>query len=128
MRKTILMVTAICCMAGTGIYAMNNNDFGDVRLSSTIAGINPFCKAIMQGDLATVQRMIELGEDVNRKSLGKTPAIFAARYNRVEILQVLIEHGADLGITCEKGFDAKKHATISNAKAALEVIEDAMKN
>ncbi len=128
MRKTILMVTAMCCMAVAGIYAMNKDDVTDVRLSTEIAGINPFCKAIMQGDLDTVQRMIELGEDVNQKSLGKTPAIFAARYNRADILQLLIDNGADLSKTCEKGFTARKHATLSNAQAALEVIENAMKS
>ena len=32
----------------------------------------------MQGDFDTVKRMIELGEDVNQKSLGMSPAIFAA--------------------------------------------------
>ncbi|HCO86118.1 MAG TPA: hypothetical protein DIT95_21670, partial [Arenibacter sp.] len=46
--------------------------------------ISSFCKAIVEGDLETVKRLIELGEDVNQKSLGKTPAIFAARYNKVE--------------------------------------------
>ncbi len=127
MRKTILLVAAICCMAVTGIYA-NNDDFKEVRSAAALAEINPFCKAIMQGDLATVQRLIELGENVNQKSLGKTPAIFAARYNRADILQVLIDHGADLSITCEKGFTARKHATLSNAQAALEVLENAKKS
>ncbi len=90
--------------------------------------INPFCKAIVQGDLDTVKKFIALGEDVNRKSLGKTPAIFAARYNRAEILKVLILNGANLSIKCERGYSVKKYAEMSNASEALQVIEEALQS
>ena len=80
----------------------------------------------MKGDIETVRSMIALGEDINRKSLGMTPAIFAARYNKVEILKLLIEHGADLSIRSDKGYTIKKYAELSNAKEALEVIETTM--
>jgi ankyrin repeat protein len=88
--------------------------------------INSFCKAIIQGDIETVKSLIALGEDVNRKSLGKTPAIFAARYNQAEILKVLIEKGADLTIRCDHGFTIKKYAELSNAKEVLAVLETVM--
>ena len=84
--------------------------------------LNSFCKAIIRGGVVTVKKLIELGEDVNQKSLGKTPAIFAARYNKVEILELLIANGADLKIKCDNGYNAKKHAELSNATEALEVI------
>ncbi len=60
-------------------------------IQSVILGfeLNSFCKAIVQGDYEAVKKMIELGEDINQKSLGKTPAIYAARYNKVEILKLL---------------------------------------
>ena len=68
--------------------------------------------------------MITLGEDVNEKSLGMTPAIFAARYNKAEILKVLIANGADLRIKCDKGMNIKKYAELSNAQDALAVINE----
>lgn len=79
----------------------------------------------MQGDIETVQKLIDLGEDVNQKSLGMTPAIFAARYNKAEILQLLIDNGADLRIKSDKGFSVKKYAELSNATEALQVLEAA---
>jgi ankyrin repeat protein len=86
--------------------------------------LNSFCKAIVQGDYDTVKKMIELGEDINQKSLGKTPAIYAARYNKVEILKLLIANGADLNRKCDKGLTIQEHAEHSNAKEALAVIRE----
>lgn len=130
MRKTILTMATAFLFVVTGVYA-NSNEQGDLATPATLtanAELNSFCKAIMQGDYDTVKRMIELGEDVNKKSLGMSPAIFAARYNKAEILQLLIEHGADLKARDDKGFTAKKHAELSNATDALAVIENAMKS
>jgi len=130
MRKTILTVATAVMLVVTGVYAENRTD-NDLTVKATIVesmGINSFCKAILKGDFETVKKLIELGEDVNQKSLGMSPAIFAARYNKAEILELLIEHGADLTVKCNKGFTAKKHAELSNAKEALAIIENAMKS
>ena len=128
MRKTFLTFATACLvgtsaiMANDTITTMNTSTyemFRTVELSS-------FCKAIMQGDLDTVKKLIELGEDVNKKSMGMTPAIFAARYNKAEILELLIANGANLKIKSDKGYSVKKYAELSNATDALRVIETAM--
>lgn len=130
MRKTILSVVAALMLVATGVAAENSADVTDVTVNTTTtltADLSSFCKAIVKGDLEMVKRMIELGEDVNKKSLGMTPAIFAARYNKAEILEVLIANGANLKIKSDKGYTAKYYAELSNAKDALAVIEAAMK-
>ncbi len=129
MRKTILIAAAFL-LAVSGVYAENRTDNEQTVITEALklAAPSSFCKAIMQGDYDTVKRMIELGEDVNKKSLGMSPAIFAARYNKAEILELLIANGADLKTKCDKGFTAKKHAELSGAKDALAVIENAMKS
>ncbi|WP_400074154.1 ankyrin repeat domain-containing protein [Zobellia russellii] len=128
MRKTFLTFTTACLvgtsaiMANDTITTMNTPTyemFRTVELSS-------FCKAIMQGDFDTVKKFIELGEDVNKKSMGMTPAIFAARYNKAEILELLIANGANLKIKSDKGYSVKKYAELSNATDALRVIETAI--
>ncbi|PCJ97327.1 MAG: hypothetical protein COA50_04735 [Flavobacteriaceae bacterium] len=126
MRKTILTMTAACMLAVTGVSAENSANVADVtenQISFKSIDLNSFCKAIMKGDFDTVKKLIALGEDVNQKSLGKTPAIFAARYNRADILQLLIENGANLKTKCDKGITVKKYAVNSNAVEALAVIE-----
>ncbi|MGB5818292.1 MAG: ankyrin repeat domain-containing protein [Saonia sp.] len=131
MRKTILTVIAAFLLVVTSVSAENTTDLNEVKTTTTTfenVEINSFCKAIIQGDIDTVKRMIELGENVNRKSLGMTPAMFAARYNKAEILELLIQNGAKLNAKSEKGHTAKKYAELSNAKEALAVIETAMRS
>ncbi|WP_276165711.1 ankyrin repeat domain-containing protein [Zobellia alginiliquefaciens] len=128
MRKTFLTF-AMACLVGTSAVMANETiattDAPTFEMYDA-ADVSTFCKAIMQGDVDTVKKLIELGEDVNKKSLGMTPAIFAARYNKAEILEVLINNGANLKIKCDKGYSVKKYAELSNASDALAVIETAM--
>ncbi len=128
MKKTILTIAmAISCMV-TGIYANETNNELKFKVEKSISlELSSFCKAIIKGDVETVQKLIDLGEDVNKKSLGMTPAHFAARYNKAEILEVLIENGANLKARCDKGYTVRKYAELSNAMDALEVIKVAMK-
>jgi ankyrin repeat protein len=128
MKKTILTLSMVVLAMGTGLMAKeitgttrtaNEKSLSEIEISS-------FCKAVIQGDVTTVKRLIALGEDVDQKSLGMTPAMFAARYNKVEVLSILIEHGADLEMKSNQGFSVKKYAELSNATAALAVIETAL--
>lgn len=130
MKKTILILGLVTLTLGSnGLRANETNDIKEATSSINVPSkvdVSSFCKAVMQGDLAMVQRMISLGEDVNQKSLGMTPAMYAARYNKVEILELLIQHGADLKQKSNQGFDAKKYAELSNATEALAVLEAAL--
>ncbi|WP_431127165.1 ankyrin repeat domain-containing protein [Flagellimonas flava] len=129
MKKTILSVAAACMVMVAGVSANENSTTNEDHLYNTVitAEINSFCKAIVQGDVDTVKKLIELGEDVNKKSLGMAPIHFAARYNQTEILEVLIANGANVRKKCDKGYTAKKYAELSNAVDALRVLKDAMK-
>ncbi len=129
MKKTIVMLAVATLFSGTYASAKTtSNAVAKTLVASPVnAGISTFCKAIVQGDVATVTRLIELGEDVNQKSLGMAPVHYAARYNKAEILQVLVANGADIRVKCDKGHTAKKYAELSNAEAALAVVKNAMK-
>jgi len=128
MRKTILTVAAAFIVAVTGLSAKEISMVTDASITNNIKNvdISSFCMAIVKGDYNTVKSLIALGEDVNQKSLGMTPAMFAARYNKVEILELLIENGADLKIKSNKGFSVKKYAELSNATDALAILETAL--
>ena len=128
MRKTILTVAVAFMVGVTGVMAEETTSQIDMPSIETYKNVDvsTFCKAIMEGDFETVKRLIDLGEDVNKKSLGMTPAIFAARYNKAEILQLLIDNGADLRIKSDKGYSVKKYAELSKAIDALGVIEASM--
>lgn len=125
MKKTILTV-ASCVLMVSGLLAENKITNNDLFATENVVNVelNSFCKAIMKGDIDTVKRLIDLGEDVNKKSLGMTPAIFAARYNKAKILKILIANGADLSRTCNKGWSVEKYAKISNAKDVLAILRE----
>ncbi|MCK0161865.1 ankyrin repeat domain-containing protein [Allomuricauda sp. F6463D] len=129
MKKTIFTVAMLCMFALSGISA---NELKSIEREAKTEMVSPedlsaFCKAVMQGDVDTVKKFIELGEDVNQKSLGKAPIHYAARYNKAEVLKVLIANGADLKKRCDGGMTAMKYAKLSNATDAQAVLESAMK-
>ncbi len=88
--------------------------------------VNAFCKFITTGDYETVVSMIKAGEDINQKSVGLTPLMYAARYNRVPIVKLLIANGAELDAKSDKGYTALKYAKICHADDAYKVIEKAI--
>tara|TARA_R100001086_G_scaffold183573_1_gene102402 strand:+ start:143 stop:574 length:432 start_codon:yes stop_codon:yes gene_type:complete len=125
MKKVILTLSMVALTMGSTILAADKTS--NVADSNTTlvkrVNISSFCKAVIKGDLETVKRLIDLGEDVNQKSLGMTPAMFAARYNKVDVLEILIDNGADLNLKSNQGYTAKRYAELSNATDVLELIE-----
>ncbi|MCP4978516.1 MAG: ankyrin repeat domain-containing protein [Maribacter sp.] len=125
MKKTMLIVAAAMMLTVSVVSAKVlpvRHNVAELTALYEKGTVNSFCKAIIQGDIAIIKKMIALGEDVNQKSLGMTPAIFAARYNKAEILKLLIDNGADIRIRSDSGYSIAKYAEAANAKDALIVI------
>ncbi|MBU2899505.1 ankyrin repeat domain-containing protein [Maribacter dokdonensis] len=125
MKKVILTLCMVALTMGSTILAADKTSNATDSNTTLVKRVNisSFCKAVIKGDLETVKRLIDLGEDVNQKSLGMTPAMFAARYNKVDVLEILIDNGADLNLKSNQGYTAKRYAELSNATDALELIE-----
>lgn len=125
MKKVILTLSMVALTLGSTILAADKTSNATDSNTTFVKRVNisSFCKAVIKGDLETVKRLIDLGEDVNQKSLGMTPAMFAARYNKVDVLEILIDNGADLNLKSNQGYTAKRYAELSNATDALELIE-----
>ncbi len=125
MKKTIIIF-------GLALVAFANSSFAtNVNLSnknnSTIVfnKQTPLCAAIVKGDIETVKKFIEYGADVNEASDGITPLMLAARFNKVEIVKLLLEKGAKVGTKDERGFTALKYAEMSKATDTLELLKKA---
>jgi len=130
MKTCILYTAGLSLLLAFPGFAMNDPVSADpIGIAENVPSvkISPFCQAIVQGDTARVAQLIALGEDVNRKSLGKTPLIFAARYNRTEIIALLLDSGADPKLRCDRGHTALEHAELSNAHEAASLLKNAMK-
>jgi ankyrin repeat protein len=124
MKKSISLLFLMTVFTVVGSYANTtvNSTISDEILSTFNDEISSLCKAAMKGDIEQVRSLIALGEELNEKSLGLTPAMYAARYNRAEVLKVLLLNGANLNIKSDKGYTAKEYAEMSNAKDVLQVI------
>jgi len=125
MRKTVLFIAVAMGLTAPFCHATNrtltSTPFLEVKSQSEIS---PFCMSIVKGDFDTVKKLIELGTDVDEVSLGLTPAMYAAKFNKVEILKFLVEHGANLKKRSDKGFTAKRYAQLSNAQEALDYLSN----
>lgn len=99
----------------------------NVTVIENYTEVNPFCKLIRDGNYDAVKAMIKSGENVNRESTGLTPLMFAARYNRSKIAQLLIDNGARLKTKTKRGYTALKWAKLSKAEETLTVLKKAMK-
>ena len=98
----------------------------DAIETTSFSNVNSFCKLIQTGDYQAVKAMIQQGEDVNKKSTGLTPLMFAARHNQPEIAQLLIDNGAKLNSRSDKeGMTALEMAERYKATDTVEVIQKA---
>ena len=124
MKKTIIIL-GLALVAFTNVSFASNGNKTKFKVESVTINATPLCVAIMKGDTETVKKFIEYGVDINETSNGLTPLMFAARYNKAEIISLLISKGADVKTKDEKGFTALKYAELSNANEAILVLKKA---
>jgi ankyrin repeat protein len=131
MKKIFLCITLLTFAFSTakGETTVVNKK---VQFTNKTVSVNAFCKLIQMGEYDAVKALVEQGENVNSKSTGLTPLMFAARHNKARIAQLLIDYGAKLKVKSDRrGLTALKLAELSNAKDSYEVIKialDAQKN
>jgi hypothetical protein len=104
--------------ASNDILASNVNEV----IAKTVE-VSPLCKAVVTGNLDEVNRLIKAGADVNAKSNGMQPIHYAAKYNRVEFIKVLITAGSKIHTPCDQGYTALKHAQKTNAINAEQFLK-----
>ena len=125
MKKTIIISAIALCLSIVSVNATPVNQTVNYEVE-TFFKVNSFCVSIAKGDLETVQKLISRGADVNEKSNGMTPVMYAAKFNRTTILKLLIVHGANLKAKSDKKMTALKYAQIHGAKDAEAIIVNAL--
>ncbi|WP_269225650.1 ankyrin repeat domain-containing protein [Flavobacterium eburneipallidum] len=127
MKKSIVYL-GVALLSLSSVALASNPNPNSVTTTKKIKveafeNISPLNMAIYKGDIETIQKMIKYGVNINQKSNGMSPLMYAARYNKVEIIKILLANGANPKVRDEKGFTALKHAEISNAKAAAQLLK-----
>ncbi|MEP3839035.1 MAG: ankyrin repeat domain-containing protein [Algibacter sp.] len=130
MKKSIIISAIALCFSLVTVNATPVNTNVNYEAVAYFK-VNSFCVSIAKGDIATVQKLISRGADVNAKSNGMTPVMYAAKFNRTEILKLLIIHGANLKAKCDKNMTALKYAKLHGAQDAeviiIKALDDAKK-
>ncbi|MFT7498285.1 MAG: hypothetical protein ACI87F_000768 [Candidatus Azotimanducaceae bacterium] len=129
-----LFLTSLCIVAlsvNANATNFSENETSIEKANSTYetlaqTKVNTFCKLIQMGDVNAIKNLIMTGTNINQKSVGLTPLMYAARHNKIEIVKLLISRGAKLKIKSDKGFTALKYAEISKATDAYELIKKAL--
>src|SRR4051812_36723780 len=97
MKKTIICM-GMALLSLTSFATPIATKGPEPKISRTTFNASPLCVAISKGDIEVVKKFIEYGASINEYSNGMTPLMFAARYNNVEILKLLIANGADISL------------------------------
>lgn len=125
MKKSIVYL-GIALLTFTNVALASDAKATSTTITSTYIG-TPLCMAISKGDVEIVKKFIEYGADVHQMSNGMTPLMYAARYNNVEILKLLVANGAKLNVKDEKGNTALDYAERSNATEAIAFLKGSKK-
>lgn len=124
MKKTIIFA-GLALVAFTNVALATNVSTTSHSTEVVLYDTTPLCNAIIKGDIETVKKFIEYGADVNQTANGTTPLMLAARYNKVEIIKLLLEKGARIETKDERGYNALKYAEISKATDAVALLKQA---
>ena len=128
MKKSIVYL-GLALIAFTNLsLASTSTSFSNEKQELSLFNTpSPMDIAISKGDIESVKKFIEYGVDVNEKSNGLSPLMLAARYNKVEIMKILIANGARIDSKDENGFTALKYAELSNATDASLFLKQLVK-
>lgn len=119
---TLFVVTlGFTSQASNGAYVNHKES-----IETYYSGVNTICKMVQQGNVDAVLNLINAGTNINQKSAGMTPLMYAARQNKTEIVKLLLARGAKLKIKSDKGLTALDYAKLSKAKESYTLIAQAM--
>jgi len=127
--KKLILPLLLCFFVFGSVNAKTSEVIKPIKVmtTKTYYNVNTFFKLIQMGNYEAVKALIETGENVNKKSNGLTPLMFAARYNKAKIAQLLIDNGAKLKTKSDKGnMTALSIAKVSKAVDAIKVIKNAL--
>lgn len=127
MKKIILSMLLCFLVLGYASAETSESPTTKKITKVTYYKVSAFCKLIQMGKYEAVKSLIEAGENVNKKSNGLTPLMFAARHNKAKIAKLLIKNGAKLKIKSDRGkMTALDLAKRSKAYDAIKVLKAAL--
>lgn len=125
MKKTVIAFGILCSVMFTSVNANTEPTKGRKVVKTTIKNLSPLSVAVAKGNYEMAQNFLEFGADINQVSqtMEMTPLMFAARYNNLELLKLLVDNGAETATKSKIGITALEYARLSNATDAIKYLE-----
>ena len=121
MKKWIVVV--IVCIIAVGVAFLvrhqaqgNNNGLDEIEFllddpsDSTNLGMQ-LIDAVIEGDTESATALLEQGADVNTVGIfGGPPLVTAVMADKIELIPLLLDHGADVSVKSHDGYTAYEYA------------------
>ena len=119
LKVTLLSVFAFCNIHLNDYFHKNQQ----ILLNLEQSAGQKLIMAIKENDFHTVENIITNNLiEINEHYEGKTFVIWAGIYNKPEIVQMLVDFGADLSKRCDLGYTIEEHCWANESMKALSEI------
>lgn len=124
MKKSVIILSMALAMASNASEASNFKLSVKEKTNFSAYVASPLHYAVCDGDIESVKKFIKYGVDVNKLSNDMSPLMLAARFNKFEIIKILLANGANPDIENEKGFKALKYAEYAKANECILILKN----
>lgn len=125
MKKSVIILGIALAMSTQVSKASNIRLLVKDPIYSPANEVSSLHYAVCEGDIEKVKKLIEYGTNVNKLVRDMSPLMLAARFNKFEIIKVLLANGANPRIENEKGLRAINFAEYAKATESIAILKNA---
>ncbi len=125
MKKSVIILGLALAMSTQVSKASNMRQLVKDPIDSPANEVSSLHYAVCEGDIEKVKKLIDYGTNVNKLVRDMSPLMLAARFNKFEIVKVLLASGANPRIENEKGLRAINFAEYAKATESIAILKNA---
>ena len=110
MKKSVIILAVALAMSTSVLNASNITQVVKDPIDSPAYEVSSLHYAVCAGDIESVKKLIAYGANLNKVIRDMSPLMLAARFNKFEIVEILLASGANPRIENEKGLRAIHYA------------------
>ncbi|MFH7000497.1 ankyrin repeat domain-containing protein [Flavobacterium bizetiae] len=125
MKKSVIILGIALAMSTSVLNASNIKPIVKDPIDFPAYEVSSLHYAVCAGDIESVKKLIAYGADLNKVIRDMSPLMLAARFNKFEIVEILLASGANPRIENEKGLRAIHYAEYAKATESIAMLKNA---
>lgn len=125
MKKSVIILAIALAMSTSVLNASNIRRVIKDPIDSPAYEVSSLHYAVCAGDIESVKKLIAYGANLNKVIRDMSPLMLAARFNKFEIVEILLASGANPRIENEKGLRAIHYAEYAKASESIAMLKNA---